>query len=93
MARPPALSGFRPVFTVALLYFAALFVGYALVLILPEMLEAAAALPPGADPVAAGTPIAQQAAGGRLLEAFARAALTRGVGGYYQVLPGLRPPS
>lgn len=93
MARTPALSGFRPVFTVALLYFAALFVGFALVLILPEMLEAAATLPPGADPQAEGARIAQQAAGGRLLEAFVLAALTLGIGGYYQVLPGLRPPS
>jgi len=93
MARPPALSGFRPAFTVALLYFAALFVGFALLLILPEMLEAAAAQPPGADPVAEGTPIAQQAAKGRLLEAFVLAAFTLVVGGYYQVLPGLRPRS
>lgn len=93
MANPPARTGFQPVFTVLLLYFAGLFFGFALLLILPDMLEAAAALPPGADPRVEGARIAQQAAGPRLFEAFLLTTLTLAIGAYYQVLPGLRPRS
>ena len=93
MARPPQRTGFQPVFTVLLLYFAGFFLGFALLLILPEMLEAAAAMPPGADPRAEGARIAQLAAGPRLFESFVLTTLTLAIGAYFQVLPGLRPRS
>lgn len=82
---------FRPHFSLFLLYFAAFFIGFALLLILPEMLEAAASLPPGADAEQEGTALAREIAGPRLLTAFALAVLTLGVAAYYQVLPGIRP--
>ena len=64
---------------------------FALLLILPEMLEAAASLPPGANPEVEGARIAQEAAASRLLEAFLLTTVTLVIGAYYQVLPGLRP--
>jgi hypothetical protein len=91
MARPPARTGFQPVFTVLILYFAAFFIGFALLLILPEMLDAAARLPPGADPEVEGARVAQAAAASHLLEAFLLATVTLVIGAYYQVLPGIRP--
>lgn len=83
-------TAFRPHFTLSIVYFAAFFVGFALLLILPEMLEALETLPADADPEAAGTELARRIAGPRLLGAFVLAALTMLLGGYYQVLPGLR---
>ena len=88
--RRPRPAGFRPHFTLFILYFGALFIGFALLLILPEMLEAAESLPPGADPREEGAHIAQQIAAPRLAVAFALAAVTLGLAWYYQVLPGIR---
>ena len=81
---------FRPHFTLSMIYFAAFFVGFALLLILPEMLEALEALPPDADPEAAGADVAKRIAGPRLAGAFALAAVTLALGGYYEVLPGIK---
>ena len=91
MATRPPRPGFRPHFTLFLVYFVVFFIGFALLLILPEMLEAAESLPPDADPQAEGTQVARAIAGPRLLGAFALAALTLGLGAYYEILPGLEP--
>ena len=80
----------RPSATLGLVWFAALLVFYSLLLILPEMLDALAELPPDADPVEAGELVARPIAGPRLGLAFALAALTLVVGARLQVLPGLR---
>ena len=88
-SRPPA---FRPHFTVSLMYIAIFFVLFALLLILPEMLDALANLPPEADPELEGSRVAQRIAGPRLLVAFLLAVLTLAVGAYYQLLPGMRRP-
>ena len=93
MAPRPPRTSFRPHFTLFLFYFAAFFVGYALLLILPEMLDALETLPPEADPEQEGAALAQRIAGPRLLGAFALAAATLGLGAWYEVLPGLRPSS
>ncbi len=89
MATRPPRSGFRPHFTLFLVYFIAFFIGFALLLILPEMLEAAESLAPDADPQEEGAQVARAIAGPRLLGAFALAALTLGLGAYYEVLPGI----
>ena len=89
MATRPPRPGFRPHFTLFLLYFVAFFIGFALLLILPEMLEAAESLAPDADPQEEGTQVARAIAGPRLLCAFALAAFTLGLGAYYEVLPGI----
>ena len=90
MATRPPRPGFRPHFTLLVLYFATFFIGFALLLILPEMLEAAESLPPEADPQEAGSRVARAIAGPRLLGAFTLAAITSGLGAYYQVLPGIK---
>jgi hypothetical protein len=54
------------------------------------MLEAAESLPAGADPEEAGAALAQQIAGPRLLAAFTLAAVSLGLGAYYEVLPGIK---
>ena len=88
--RPPA--AFRPSFTLSILYFAGLFIAFAMILILPEMLDALGTLPPDVDAEQAGAEVAQRIAGPRLLGAFLLAAMTLIVGAYYQVLPGMRRP-
>lgn len=79
----------RPRFTLYMLYLVGLFFVYALLLILPEMLDALDRLPPGTDPDAFAQQAAHQAAGPRLLPAFGLAFVTVALGAYYRVLPGL----
>jgi hypothetical protein len=86
----PAL---RPQFTLFLIYFGAFFLGFALVLILPEMLEALEMLPPEADAQQEGAAAARRIAPPRLLAAFVLASLTLGLGARLRVLPGLRSGS
>lgn len=92
--RPPRSSGgFRPEFTLYVLYFFAFFLFFALLLAMPALLEGLRSLPPGADVEAeraAGARIAQRAVEGRLLWAFVAATVTMALGGYTKVLPGLR---
>ena len=88
-ARRPR-PGFRPHFTLLLLYFAVCFLGFALLLILPEMLDALETLPADVDAELAGAEVAQEIAGPRLLAAFLLATLTVGLGAYFQVLPGIK---
>jgi hypothetical protein len=90
MATRPSRPGFRPHFTLFLLYFALFFLGFALLLILPEMLEALERLPPDADPEREGAELARRIAAPRLLAAFLLAAVTLGLGAWFQVLPGLK---
>jgi hypothetical protein len=92
--RPPRSGGgFRPEFTLYVLYFFAFFLFFALLLAMPALLDALAQLPPAASieaERAAGARIARRAVEGRLLWAFAAAVVTMAVGGYTKVLPGLR---
>ena len=78
-SRPPP---FRPHFSLSLLYIAGFFAFFALLLILPEMLDAVAELPPGADAELEGAQLAQRIAGPRLLAAFFLAVITFGGGAY-----------
>jgi hypothetical protein len=82
---------FRPRALVGLLYFAALFLVFAMILILPELLPVLDALPPGPEQEALAEEVARNAARPRLPYAFLLALLTIALGAYYRVLPGLRP--
>jgi hypothetical protein len=83
---------FRPHFTLSLFYLAGFFVLFALLLILPEMLDALAKLPPDANAELEGASIARRIAAPRLLVAFFLSAISFGVSAYYEILPGMRRP-
>lgn len=93
--RPGSEATFRPRFTLLLLYLALFFVGFALLLALPDLLEAYRSLPPGEGPL---TPeelevarrAAHEALRGRLGFALLAAVATTGLGAWRGVLPGLR---
>jgi ABC-type Na+ efflux pump permease subunit len=85
--------GFRPEFTLLLLYFFMLFLFFALLLALPDLLEGMRTLPPAAsieEERAAGAAIAQQAVKGKLFAAFLATVVALGLGAYTRVLPGIR---
>lgn len=91
--RPRSGPGFRPEFTLYIVYFFAFFVFFALLLAVPDLLEGLRSLPPAAtieEERAAGAAIARRAVAGRLVWAFVAAAVTMGTAGYTRVLPGLR---
>jgi hypothetical protein len=96
MLGPP--GGFRPRFTLLLLYFALFFVGFCFLFVLPELLSAAQQLPPGGS--AASEKDLEQAreiargalSGTKLLIAFGAALAVTGLGVQRRVLPGLRQP-
>jgi hypothetical protein len=74
------------------LYLVGFFVLYALLLILPDLLDVLAQVPPGPEQEAIAREVAREAAAPRLLPALALALATAGLGAYYRVLPGLRSP-
>ena len=82
---------FRPRALVGLLYFAALFFVFAMILILPELLPLLDAMPPGPDQEALAAEVARDAVRPRLPYAFLLAMMATALGAYYRVLPGLRP--
>jgi len=83
-------AAFRPSFTLMLLYVAGLSIAFSLLAILPEMLEALAALPPDVDPAEAGREVARAVAAPRVAGSIAIATIAVGAGAYWRVLPGLR---
>jgi hypothetical protein len=100
-ARPPprlprrSSVGFRPEFTLLLLYFFGFFVFFCLLLALPALLEGARDLPVGSAPLtdaererAAG--LARDALRGRVPYAALAALAALGLGAFTRTLPGLR---
>jgi ABC-type sulfate transport system permease component len=89
-ARPPA--SFRPNFTLALLYLAALFFAFALVLTVPPLVAAFRELPegPAQGDLELASRIAQDAIRGKLWLAFAAAVIVTALGLRAGLLPGLR---
>jgi len=85
-----AAPAFEPRFTLSVLYLAFFFFVWALILVLPEMLEALSRLAPGDDPEAAGKAAAQSAAQGRLWIALALSLASTALGTHFGVLPGTR---
>lgn len=91
--RLPRESGFRPEFTLLLLYFFGFFLLFSLLLVLPEMLHALQTIPPAATPEedrAIASEVARSAAAGRLPWALGATIIACGLGAYTRSLPGLR---
>jgi len=82
----------QPRFTLYVLYLGGLFLVFAMLLILPQLLDVLESVPPGPEQEAVAKEVAQKAAAPLLLPAFLLAVLTTGLGAYYRVLPGLRAP-
>lgn len=93
-SRPPRKSPpvFRPRFLLSLLYLAAFFLVFSLLLIAPELLEVLNTIPTGPEQERLAEEVARDAIGPRLPIAIGLSLLALGVGGYYQRLPGLRSP-
>jgi hypothetical protein len=93
-ARHPRPPGFSPRFTLSLFYVAALVVGYALVLALPDLVAGARSLPPGSAELtpaelARAQEIAHGAVTGRLHYALGAALATFGLLVWRGWLPGV----
>jgi hypothetical protein len=76
-----------------LIYFFALFVFFALLLALPDLLAGMRTLPPDAsieEQRAAGAAIAQRAVAGKLSFAFIASLVALGLGAYTRMLPGIK---
>ncbi len=82
---------FQPRFTLMLLYLALFFFLFAFLLILPDLLDVLASMPPGPDQERAATEVARRAMAGKTIPVFLMALAAAGVGAYYRVLPGMRP--
>jgi len=85
--------GFRPEFTLMLVYFFVLFLFFAVLLALPALLEGMRTLPAAAsieEERAAGAEIAKHAVEGKLGFAFLATLVALGLGAYTRVLPGIR---
>ncbi len=82
---------FRPLAILTLLYFAGFFFFFSLLLILPELLDVLADLPPGPGQQEAAERIAREAARPKLPIALLLATVTTALGGYLRILPGIQP--
>lgn len=94
--RPPIrtrarVPGFQPRFTLMLLYLAVFFFAFSLLLVLPDLLKLLSTMPPGPEQQAAAREAARRAMAGRALPIFLLSLAAAGVGGYYRILPGMRP--
>ncbi|MGH0035192.1 MAG: hypothetical protein ACQGVK_09210 [Myxococcota bacterium] len=85
------MPAFQPRFTLMLLYLAVFFFGFAFLLILPDLLDVLATGQPGPEQEEAARQAAQAALRGKLVPVFVMALAATGIGGYYRLLPGLRP--
>lgn len=84
--RPP---GFRPSFTLSLLYVAGFFFVYAFLMVLPQLLDLLSSMPPGPEQEQAARRIAHE--GAHPLAAFLLSLATTALATHFQVLPGMRP--
>jgi hypothetical protein len=86
----PREASFHPRFLLTILYLMSFFFAAALLLILPELLEVLAEVPPGPEQQEIAKQAAQRAVGPRLLPALIISVLATAAGTYLEVLPGLR---
>ncbi len=82
----------RPVTTMALVWFAAFFFLYGLLLVAPTLLRATATLPPGPEAQEAVRLAVRDAIRPKLPIAFGAALVTTALGLRARLLPGARPP-
>ena len=73
-----------------MLYLFAFFILYCLLLVAPELLKVLSTVEPGPEQEEIAKEASRVAIRGKLLPAFLLAALTVGLGGRFQVLPGFR---
>ncbi len=92
MASARAPASFQPRATLVLIYFFALFFGFALLLVAPTLVSAYRELPPGParDDLELASRIARESIRGRLGLALGAAALATAAGTCSGRLPGLR---
>jgi hypothetical protein len=84
---------FRPSFTLALVYVVAFFLLYAFLLIMPELTAVLRDVAPGPEQERIAQEVARDAFAPRALWALLLALCSVGLGGYLQVLPGLKRPN
>lgn len=80
---------FRPSFTLALMYLAVLFLVYAFLLVMPELVAVLRDVEPGPDQQEIAQRAAREAFGPKLPWALGLALATLGLGAWLQVLPGI----
>jgi hypothetical protein len=90
LPRRPGSPTFQPAFLLLLLYLIGFFFVAALLLILPELLEVLAEVPPGPEQQEIAREVARRAAGPRILPALAISFVLTAVGAYLEILPGFR---
>lgn len=102
-SRPPGSrrrsTPFRPRFTIMILYVGAFYFLFALLLVLPALLDALAQLPPGGEtPTPEELELARDVSrgalsGGKVYVALFAALAATALGAWRGLLPGLRAPS
>jgi len=93
--RPPlprrrAPAGFQPRIALGMLYVVGFFFLFALLMVLPELLDVLEQVPSGPEQQQLAEDAAHEAIGSKIYVALAGAILLTGLGGYFQVLPGLK---
>ena len=90
----PIRSTFQPRFTLSLFYLVGFFFLFAMVIVVPDLLDAYRQLPPGTEEeqLAVAREVASEAIQPRLWLAIAASVFATALGLYFNVLPGLRKP-
>jgi hypothetical protein len=79
---------FRPAFTLSLLYVVIFFFVYALLMVLPQLLDLLSSMPPGPEQEQAAARVAREST--HPLAAFLLSLATTALGVHFQLLPGMR---
>ena len=82
---------YRPVALLGILYFAAIFFLIAMLLVVPELNTVLQTVPHGPEQERIATEVVHEAVGPRIPVALMLSAVVTALGGYYGVLPGLKP--
>lgn len=82
---------YRPTALLGLLYFSGIFIAVAMLLVVPELLRVLETVPPGPEQKELASQVAREAMGPRIPAALVLSGLVTALGGYFGVLPGLKP--
>lgn len=82
--------GFQPRVTLGILYVAAFFLAWSLLLVAPELWRVLETVPPGPTQQEIASRVAREAVRARFGVALAAALATTGLGIYMRALPGMR---
>ena len=86
--RPPA---YRPTALLGILYFAVIFFVIGLLLVMPELMKVLETVPPGPEQQELANRVAHEAIRPRMPIALVLAVGVTALGGYFGILPGLKP--